>query len=230
MPHGHCCVLAQEATVDHVQGRHIDFAPIISLIPFGPLIPTPTCLPVPLQGVNFRALIDLGRSDNFLSAGICDLLRLSRYPLKELLTMQLADGGYAFIDKALFFCFSTALKATLLLTLERTVDDAVGRRKLHIRRVLHSSTFEDWRVKIAQGVGNYRNTFAIDSGLFILANFSTRGTTGRPASWKLSVEVSPFSFKRFLLFGPLNNRPKHQVGLGRDKRETSEAEREKGRE
>ena len=150
--------------------------------------------------------------------------------MKELLTMHLADGGYAFIDKAFFFCFSTALKATLLLTLERTVDDAVGRRKLHIRRVLHSSTFEDWRVKIAQGVGNYRNTFAIDSGLFILANFSTRGTTGRPASWKLSVEVSPFSFKRFLLFGPLNIRPKHQVGLGRDKRETSEAEREKGRE
>ena len=105
MPHGHCCVLAQEATVDLVQGRHIDFAPIISLIPFGPLIPSPTCLPVPLQGVNFRALIDLGRSDNFLSAGICDLLRLSRYPLKELLTMQLADGGYAFIDRALFSAF-----------------------------------------------------------------------------------------------------------------------------
>ncbi len=64
---------------------------------FEPLIPTPTCLmyvPVQLHGVDFRALIDSGASDNFISSGICDHLRLSRHPLKEPLTMQLADGSY----------------------------------------------------------------------------------------------------------------------------------------
>ncbi len=51
-------------------------------------------VPVQLHGVDFRALIDSGASDNFISSGICDHLRLSRHPLKEPLTMQLADGSY----------------------------------------------------------------------------------------------------------------------------------------
>ena len=44
--------------------------------------------------MDFRALIDSGASDNFISSGICDHLRLSLHPLKEPLTMQLADGSY----------------------------------------------------------------------------------------------------------------------------------------
>ena len=78
-------------------------------------------VPLTVQGLQVRALLDSGASDNLVSEKLADHIKLPRYPLPKALNVQLANGVSVPISSMVRIYLNIAgLKIWLLLEIVQT--------------------------------------------------------------------------------------------------------------